>query len=70
MGRVRVLLSGVLALAVLAGGGFYVTRAVFSHEQAPANLSSPLSSGDSSGWECGLRHHARLPARVSGLALW
>src|SRR5262252_1116265 len=38
--RVRFLLSGVLALAVLAGGSFYLARSVFSPSQAAGRTAA------------------------------
>jgi uncharacterized protein YkwD len=42
--QVRFLLSGVLALAVLTGGSFYLTRSVFSRGPAAAGTSEPATA--------------------------
>ena len=65
--RARLLLSGVLALAVLGGGGFYLVRSVFS--AGPAASRTTTASPRAAAAGCGTTGTAACAASPADIAV-
>jgi uncharacterized protein YkwD len=64
--RVRLLLSGALALAVLAGGGFFLARSVFSASPASGQTTASPQAAAAAG--CGAAGTAACAASPADIA--